>query len=326
MPRPQRIEYENAFYHVMNRGRERHTIFHGDEYYLCFLETLAQAQLRFKCIVHAYCLMGNHYHLLIETPNANLGRVMRHINGVYTQRYNRLRLTDGPLFRGRYKAILIDHDAYLLQLSRYIHRNPIETKEPLVAQLEDYPWSSYPAYIGKVKPTDVLERETIYKMLGHKQQYKGYSDFVMQGIDKETEIFHRKGNMAAIFGDKAFKEWVYEALLPELGAERKSRVVQPDLTMQQVTDGVAAYYKTNTKDMLKISRGPQTENESRKMAMYLCQELAAAKLKEIANYFNLSHAGSVSFITHQIRQKKRENKRFRLTVEGLIKSLINQAT
>ena len=105
MPRPQRIEYENAFYHLMNRGRERHTIFHGDEYYLCFLETLAQAQLRFKCIVHAYCLMGNHYHLLIETPNANLGRVMRHINGVYTQRYNRLRLTDGPLFRGRYKAI-----------------------------------------------------------------------------------------------------------------------------------------------------------------------------------------------------------------------------
>jgi REP element-mobilizing transposase RayT len=79
MPRPQRIEYENAFYHVMDRGRERYTIFNGDEYYLCFLETLAQAQLRFKCIVHAYCLMGNHYHLLIETPNANLGGVMRHI-------------------------------------------------------------------------------------------------------------------------------------------------------------------------------------------------------------------------------------------------------
>jgi chromosomal replication initiation ATPase DnaA len=139
-------------------------------------------------------------------------------------------------------------------------------------------------------------------------------------------MFHRKGNMAAIFGDKAFKEWVYEALLPELGAERKSRVEQPDLTMQQVTDGVAAYYKTNTKDMLKISRGPQTENLARKIAMYLCQELAAAKLREIADYFNLSHVGSVSFITHQIRQKKRENKIFRRAVEGLIKSHINQAT
>jgi len=79
--------------------------------------------------------MSNHYHLLIETPNANLGRIMRHINGVYTQRYNRLRNIDGPLFRGRYKAILVDQDAYLLQLSRYIHRNPIDMKQPLVDSL-----------------------------------------------------------------------------------------------------------------------------------------------------------------------------------------------
>ena len=326
MPRPLRIEYENAFYHVMNRGRERQMIFHGDEYYLCFLETLAEAQLRFKCIVHAYCLMGDHYHLLIETPNANLGRIMRHINGVYTQRYNRLKLTDGPLFRGRYKAILIDHDAYLLQLSRYIHRDPVETKQPLVAQLEDYPWSSYPAYVGKAKPADWLERETVYRMLGHKKRYKGYSDFVMQDVDEETEKFHRKGNMAAVFGGKAFKEWVYEELLPELAAEGRSRVVQPDLTMQQVTDGVAAYYKTSSNEMRKISRGPQTENEARKVAMYLCQELSAAKLREIADYFNLNHAGSVSFITHQTRQKKRDDKKFHHIVEGLIKSLINQAT
>jgi len=160
---------------------------------------------------------------------------MRHINGVYTQRYNRLKLSDGPLFRGSYKAILIDHDAYLLPLSRYIHRDPVETKQPLVAQLEDYPWSSYPAYVGKTKPADWRERDTIYRMLGHKQRYKSYSDFVMQGVDERTEKFHRKGNMAAVFGDIAFKEWVYEELLPELDAEGRNRVVQPDLTMQQVT-------------------------------------------------------------------------------------------
>lgn len=310
----------------MNRGRGRQTIFHGDEYYSCFLNTLAQAQQRFKCVIHAYCLMGNHYHLLIETPNANLGRIMRHINGVYTQRYNRLQLTDGPLFRGRYKAILIDHDAYLLQLSRYIHRNPIETKVPLVEQLEDYSWSSYPAYVGKVKPLDFLERDTIYRMLSHKQQYRDYSEFVMQGVDEETEKFHKKGNMAAVFGDEGFKEWVYEELLPELAAEGKSRVVRPDLTTQQVTNGVAAYYKTSTEELRKASRGPQIENEARKIAMYLCQELAAAKLREIADYFNLSHAGSVSFITHQIRQKSSQNKKFRLRIEGLIRSFINQAT
>ncbi len=91
MPRPQRIEYENAFYHVMNRGRGRQFIFNDERYYLAFLETLSEVYTRFDCIIHAYCLMGNHYHLLLETPNANLSRIMRHINGVYTQRYNKER-------------------------------------------------------------------------------------------------------------------------------------------------------------------------------------------------------------------------------------------
>lgn len=138
MPRPIRIEYEDAYYHVMNRGRGRQYIFHTEAYYQAFFETLSEACERFALVVHAYCLMGNHYHLLVQTPQGNLGRIMRHINGVYTQRYNRLKRTDGPLFRGRYKAILVDEDSYLLQLSRYIHRNPIEMKQPLVSGLENY--------------------------------------------------------------------------------------------------------------------------------------------------------------------------------------------
>ena len=149
MPRPERIEYEYAFYHVMNRGRGRRLIFHNEQYYQVFLETLESACERFGGIVHAYCLMGNHYHLLIETPLANLGRIMRHVNGVYTQQYNRIKKTDGSLFRGRYKALIVDADAYLLQLTRYIHRNPIDTKRPMVDELQDYPWSSYPAYDKK---------------------------------------------------------------------------------------------------------------------------------------------------------------------------------
>ena len=90
MPRPQRIEYENAFYHVMNRGRGRQIIFHDETYYQAFINTLVEAHKRFNCVIHAYCLMNNHYHLLIETPDANLSRVMRHINGVYTQRHKKV--------------------------------------------------------------------------------------------------------------------------------------------------------------------------------------------------------------------------------------------
>ncbi|MBL1260698.1 MAG: transposase [Thiotrichaceae bacterium] len=108
MARPLRIEYENAFYHVMNRGRGRQGIYTADEYYHAFLKCLKEAHQLFGLEIHAYCLMGNHYHLLVKTPWGNLSRAMRHINGVYTQRHNRLKKTNGSLFRGRYKAILVD--------------------------------------------------------------------------------------------------------------------------------------------------------------------------------------------------------------------------
>lgn len=326
MPRPQRIEYENAFYHVMNRGQGRQSIFPDDRYYQAFLETLAEAHQRFKCIIHAYCLMGNHYHLLMETPLANLGRIMRHINGVYTQRHNRLKKTDGPLFRGRYKAILVDRDAYLLQLTRYIHRNPIEMKRPMVSQLSEYRWSSYPAYIGKAKPQKWLARETTYDMLGSKQRYKGYATYISQGIDEETAQIYNKGNQASIIGDKRFKSWVYEELLPELEAEDKGRILQSNITITDITRAIAELYGTNEKEIRKVIKGPQKGSEARKMAMYLSQEVAAARLCEIADYFNLNHNGSVSFITHQIRAKKRENTSFRRKIDRLVKEIVKKVT
>jgi len=112
--RPLRIEYEDACYHVMNRGRARAEIYHDEKYYRLFLNTLAEAHQRFAIQIQSYCLMSNHYHLMIKTPEGNLGRAMRHINGVYTQRHNRMKKTDGSLFKGRYKAILIEQDSYQL--------------------------------------------------------------------------------------------------------------------------------------------------------------------------------------------------------------------
>ncbi|MCU7937164.1 MAG: transposase [Candidatus Thiodiazotropha sp. (ex Dulcina madagascariensis)] len=310
----------------MNRGRARQIVFHDERYYQAFLSALGEVKQRFQCVIHAYCLMGNHYHLLIETPNANLSRIMRHINGVYTQRYNRLKMTDGPLFRGRYKAMLIDSDAYLLRLSRYIHRNPIDMKSPMVSCLEEYPWSSYPAYIGKAKSPVWLERETVYSMLGSKQRYRGYADYIMDGVDEETAEFYQKGNIAAIIGSRDFKGWVYEELLPGLQAEEKVRIIQPDLSMDVITSNVATAYGNSVDGITRVVKGLQKENEARKVAMYLCQELSAAKLREIADYFNLSHVGSVSYITHKVRKMRNEDKRFGGRVEGLIKSIMKQAT
>src|SRR3990167_3519219 len=146
MPRPLRIQYANAWYHVMNRGAGRKNIFNKKAHRLIFLELLEECHRMFNIKIYAYCLMDNHYHLLLSTPDANLSRAMRHLNGVYTQRYNRMSKTDGPLFKGRYKAQIIDEDCYLLIVSRYIHLNPV--KAALVKNPGDYKWSSYLAYIG----------------------------------------------------------------------------------------------------------------------------------------------------------------------------------
>ena len=326
MPRPPRIEFDHAFYHVMNRGRGRCAIFHGDSYYQSFLDTVGEACERFGCVIHAYCLLGNHYHLLIETPKANLSRVMRHINGVYTQRYNRLKKTDGPLFRGRFKSILVDQDSYLLQLSRYIHRNPIDMKQPLVTQLADYQWSSYPAYAGVAEPLPWLERGKTYDMLGHTAPFVGYANYVGAGVDEQTAQFYCKGNMASLIGDEAFKQWVYEEHLPELDAQSKGRVIEPDLTIAQVINGIASHYQVGVEEITKVIKGPKKGSDVRKLAMYLCQQLAAAKLVDIAKAFQLGHAGSVSFITHQIRKRANDDPQLRLQIESLIKSIMKQAT
>ena len=125
MARPLRVEYEGAFYHVMNRGLERREIFQEERDYEKFLELVEDTHRQYQFKVHSYCLMPNHYHLYIETPQGDLSQGMRHIDGVYTQVYNKRRRRVGPLFQGRYKAIVVEKENYSLEISRYIHLNPV---------------------------------------------------------------------------------------------------------------------------------------------------------------------------------------------------------
>ena len=210
MPRPVRIQYENAYYHVMNRGRGSRWIFHSDIYYEAFLTCLEESYERYDARIHAYCLMGNHYHLLVETPLANLDRIMRHINGVFTQRYNRLKKTDGPLFRGRYKSILVDEDSYLLQVSRYIHRNPVEVKGASIDALNSHRWSSYPSYINQVKSPYWLTRSRTYSLLGGRNSAAKYEAFVLRGNDAQTREFYGGDCVTGIYGELSFRQSVYD--------------------------------------------------------------------------------------------------------------------
>lgn len=146
MARPLRIEFPGAVYQVPSRGGRPEPIYRDDADRLTQLDVIAQATDRFDAQVLAYCLMGNHYHLVLHTRQPNLSRLMRHVNGVYTQVFNRRYGPVGHLLQGRFKAILVDRDAYLLALCRYVERNPVAAG--IVAQPQDWPWSSCRAHLG----------------------------------------------------------------------------------------------------------------------------------------------------------------------------------
>jgi putative transposase len=152
MARPLRIEFPGAIYHITSRGDRREPIYRDDGDRQAHLALMGQALERFDAQALAYCLMGNHYHLVLHTRRANLSRTMRHINGVYTQQFNRRHGLVGHLFQGRFKAILVDRDSYLLALCRYVERNPVASG--LVRHAQDWAWSSCRAHLG-VEPTPV---------------------------------------------------------------------------------------------------------------------------------------------------------------------------
>lgn len=139
MSRPIRLEFEGALYHVSSRGDRREDIYESDGDRNAFLGLLGNICERVNWVCHAYCLMSNHYHLLIETPDANLSRGMRNLNGKYTQLFNRAHHRVGHVFQGRYKAIIVDADTYLMELARYVVLNPVRAF--MVDRPEDWPWS-----------------------------------------------------------------------------------------------------------------------------------------------------------------------------------------
>ena len=182
MSRPLRIEYAGALYHVTSRGNERKPIFHEEADFDLFLDVLTEVCDRFHWVVHSWCLMTNHYHLVVETPNGNLSAGMRQLNGVYTLKFNRRYGRVGHLFQGRYKGILVDKSAYLLELSRYVVLNPVR------ARMVDHPghwqWSSYLYTLGELPSPDWLATDAMLLQFSQvrEQACARFSAFVLQGV------------------------------------------------------------------------------------------------------------------------------------------------
>ncbi len=186
MSRPIRIEYPGAVYHVMSRGNEKKPVFKDDRDRESFLNALHQVNKRYHWICHAYCLMGNHYHLLIETPDGNLAIGMRQLNGVYTQRFNSRHGRTGHLFQGRYKSILIQKDSHLLEVCRYVVLNPVRAK--ITERPDEYPWSSHLAMAGWAKPHPCLTIDWVLGQFGRKRgrAVKEYLKFISEGVGQNT--------------------------------------------------------------------------------------------------------------------------------------------
>jgi REP-associated tyrosine transposase len=202
MSRPRRIEYAGALYHVTSRGDRKEAIYEDDFDRKRFLEILGDVVSRFNWVCHAYCLMGNHYHLLIETPDGNLSKGMRQLNGVYTQVSNRRHERVGHLFQGRYKAILVDANAYFLELNRYVVLNPVRAS--LVDHPGDWLWSSYRAVVGIAPAPDWLTTDRLLSQFSNDRQQAihRYDKFASRGVGRESVWRHL--NRQIYLGDDSF--------------------------------------------------------------------------------------------------------------------------
>lgn len=186
MARPLRIEFPGALYHVTSRGDGREKIYLDNKDRKLWLDILQQVYERFNWLIHAYCQMENHYHMLVETPDGNLAKGMRQLNGVYTQRFNQNYGRVGHVYQGRYKAILVQKEAYLLELSRYIVLNPV--RAGMVRTARDWPWSNYRATTGMTAKPDWLQTEWILASFGknNRQAQKAYCRFVSDGRNEPS--------------------------------------------------------------------------------------------------------------------------------------------
>ena len=299
----------------MNRGRRAENIFSDKKDYMMFINVIKEAVELWHVRVAAYCLMPNHYHILIQTPDANLSRCMRHINGVYTQRYNRFHDCDGQMFRGRYQSILVDADSYLLQLVRYIHRNPL--KAGLAGKLNSYAWSSHRGYLSDAKQWNWLYKDFILSQFSRDktESQKRYNQFVSLENNEEIERTFNSKKLPPFLGNDQFVSWVKETFYHKKRHEEVpgSRWLSPD--PERIKEIVSNAYQIEENILLKSRKG--VFNEPRNVAIYLMRRLRGDTLVEICKIFQMKKYSSVSSIIERLKAQMAKDRNLRKRVKKL---------
>lgn len=268
MARPLRIEYAGALYHVTSRGNAQADIYQQDADRNEFLSLLSQTCVKFHWRCHAYCLMGNHYHLLIETLQPTLSKGMRFLNGVYAQRFNKCHLRVGHLLQGRFKSILVQNDTYLLELARYVVLNPVRAR--MVHNAVAWPWSSYRATAGLSYPLEGLSCDSVLAYFGKDRltAVAGYQDFVSRGMNQPSPWAQLKNQI--YLGSDAF---VNEAI---------QRIEEPEFPQE-----IPKLHKLAARQALNTY---QRKHAGRDVAMNAAYQSGHYSMAEIGRHFGVGRS------------------------------------
>ena len=278
------MEFENAFYHITSRGNLRDKIFYDAADRERFLKILIRTKERYGFLLHAYGLMDNHYHLLLETPQANLSQIMQNINTSYTVYINRKYQRSGHLLQGRFKGIIVDKDRYLIALSRYIHLNPVRAK--LARNPLDYPWTSYGGFIHQRAEDSLVETaETLSYFSKHRDKaIRAYREFVETDEGRHENPFAGMEE-GLLLGGGAFRAKVLRRI-EKIKADDEipqTKRLQTRVSIDVVLKACQLFYGKNRKPLVERLKG----NEGRQVAIYLAKMLSGAKGKQIGQTFGI---------------------------------------
>lgn len=303
MARPLRIAYSGAFYHVTARGNERRKIFLSQADYKKFLCYLTDAVHKYGVVLHAFALMGNHYHLIVETPNANLSAFVHAVNSAYTTYFNIKRKRAGHLFQGRFKSILIEKDRYLLELSRYIHLNPV--RADIVEKPEDYPYSSYRSYASTTEET-IVSRELIWGMIAGeaKEAPQRYVDFVESAISEVLPNPFEKVYGGMILGSTPFiknaLKLASDTIAKTETAQRKA-LLSTALDIDEIVRFLSLYFKASEETIINSS-------PYRSYAIYLARRHTPVSSAEIGKFFGDITCSAVTKIGTRLKERMGKDK------------------
>jgi REP element-mobilizing transposase RayT len=314
MARPLRLAFAGGVYHVTARGNERKAIVRDDVDRARFLDTLAAMVDQYGVLCHAWVLMDNHYHLLLETPAPNLSLAVRYLNGVYTQRFNRRHRRVGHLFQGRFKAIVVEKEAYLLELCRYVVLNPVRAgvvKDPAAS-----PWSSYRATAGLTPAPGWLTVDWLLAQFGRTQRaaQAQYRQFVAEGMRQPSAPWEEVVGQIYL-GHEAFIRRAQRASRRAADPEIPRRQRQPAwLSPEAVLQHVARDYGLAVPDLVRPTRRP---TEARQVALYGLRRWAGEALPSIARRMGMSYS-AVSRRVGAVARRLAQDKRLRLRVERVL--------